>query len=146
MVGVYDSDGPINVAATASETIYQGYVYKISSDAITVITAKGDTAVCVADESTVDAEQTARVARSGEQVGVWPLGCGRIVKVASVASQTWAIGAPVYLHDSVDGMVTTSAATSRPIGHYMGAGETTSASNGDLIDTLLDVQIGAATV
>jgi len=145
-MGSLNNSTPRQVAATAAETIYRGYVYKISSNALTKITAKGDTAVAVADASTVDSTGTARAARTGEKIGAFFLGCGDIVQVASVASQTWAVGAAVYLDDSVDGQVTTSASTSRPIGHYVGVGEVTSASNGDLIDVQLDVPSGAATV
>lgn len=146
MVSVDGNSKPYNLAATASETYYAGNVVKADTNAVTIIDAKGDTALGVVDQSTINSEQTARAARSGESIGVFLLGSGAIVKVSSVASQTWALGAEVYLDDTVDGSVTTSAATSTPIGHYVGAGETTSASDGDLIDVLLDVQVGAAAV
>lgn len=141
-----DKSIPINMTCTNAETYYEGYVYKITTNALTIIDAKGNTAVAVCDQDSVDAEQTAKAAVTSEKKGFFPIGCGAVVYVASVLSRTYAVGCPVYLDDAVDGMVTESAATSRPIGHYMGDGETTSATSGDLIPVVLDVQIGAATV
>lgn len=144
MPAVYEQLGPINIAATSAETFYAGELVKITSNAITSSTDKGDTIVGVVDQSTVTGEQTARAARSGEMVGVWVLGCSRIVKVMSLTAMTYAIGAAVYADDT-NMYCSTTASTSRPIGHYMGVGEVTTAT-GDLIDVILDVQIGAATV
>lgn len=134
------------VSASLATLTQEGLVLKKDTgNTLTLITAKGDTAVAVLDQAFVDDEQTVKTTVSGDKVGVFFLGSGAIVKVASVTTLTWTTGAAVYLDDAVDGMVNTAAATSRPIGHYVGDGETTTAS-GDLIDVILDVQIGAATV
>ena len=113
----------------------------------TFLEAKGDTAVAIADQKLADTEGTATTARTGQKVAVFMIGCGAIVNVAATKNETWAVGVPVYLDDTVDGMVSITAATSRPIGHYVGDGETTTvATDGDVIPIVLDVQIGAANV
>jgi len=141
-----DGSVPFQLALTASEGVAQeGLVFKITSNALTIVTAKGDTAVAVADQKLADTEGTATTARSGQKIAVYLIGSSAVVNVASKNTETWAIGAPVYLADDVDGAVTASASTSRPIGHYVGDGETTSASL-QLIPVILDVQIGAANV
>lgn len=140
-----DGSKPYNMTCTNGITYYEGFVYKVSTNAMVIIDAKGDSAVAVCDVSTVDNEQTARATVTGEKIGFFPLGCGSIVYVASTLTQTWAVGAIVYLDDTVNGMVTTSASTSRPIGHYMGDGETTSGTDGDLIPVILNVRMSEAT-
>lgn len=138
---------PRNMTLTGAKTLdKEGLVLKKGSgNTLEIITAKGDTAIAVLDQAIVDVTQTSRATRTGEKAGVFILGCGAVVNVASVTGITYTTGAAVYLDDSVDGMVTTTAATSRPIGHYVGDGETTTAS-GDVIPVVLDVQIGASTV
>jgi len=128
------------MAATAAETYYEGYLVKVTTNAVTIIEEDGDATVGVVDQSTVDAEGTARAARSGELIGVFPLGCGEVVKVASKASQTYALGARVVNSDDVDGMsaATGDSDTDMIVGTYVGDGETTSATDGDLIDVLLN--------
>ena len=143
-----DGKVPFQLTLTAAEGVSQeGIVFKITSDALTIITAKGDTAVAIANQKLADTEGTATTARTGQKVAVFMIGCGAIVNVAATKNETWAVGEPVYLDDTVDGMVSITAATSRPIGHYVGDGETTTvATDGDVIPIVLDVQIGAANV
>lgn len=134
------------VSASLATLTQEGLVLKKDSgNTLTLITAKGDTAVAVLDQAFVDATQTAKTTVTGDKVGVFFLGSGAIVKVASETTITYTSGCAVYLADSTDGMVNITASTSRPIGHYVGDGEATTAS-GDLIDVILDVAIGAATV
>ena len=140
-----DGSVPRNMTMTADEGIAQeGLVFKITTNAMTIVTAKGDASVAVADQAMMDDTQTAVTARSGEKEGFFLLGSGAIVRVASATAITYATGAKVYLDDAQDGMINVTAATSTPIGHYVGDGETTTA-NGDLVDVILDVMIDAAT-
>lgn len=140
-----DGSVPRNMTMTTDEGIAQeGLVFKIASNALTITTAKGDAAFAVADQALLDDTQTARTANADEKVGVFILGSGAIVKVASITGITYATGDKVYLDDSQDGMINKTAATSTPIGHYVGDGETTTA-NGDLVDVILDVMVDAAT-
>lgn len=136
----FDGSSPVNLTCTAAETYYEGYLYKTTTNAQTIISADGDSTICVCDQSTVDAEQTARAATSGEKIGFFLLGCGAIVYVASKASQTYTVGARVVNSDDVDGMCahTASDAGDMLIGSYVGDGETTSTTDGDLIPVCLN--------
>lgn len=134
------------VTASKSNLTQEGLVLKKGSgDTLELIVAKGDAAVAVLDQAFVDSTQTTKTTATGDQVGVFFLGSGNIVRVASVTGVTYAIGDIIYLDDSTDGMVNKTAATSTPIGHYVGTGETTTA-NGDLINVNLDYGIDSATV
>lgn len=142
-----DGKTPMNYPVTASKSnlSQEGLVLKKGSgNALELITAKGDAAAAVLDQPFVDATQTAKTTVSGDQVGVFFLGCGAIVRVASATTITYATGAKVYLDDAQDGMINVTAATSTPIGHYVGTGETTTA-DGDLVNIILDVMVDAAT-
>jgi len=143
-----DGSIPRNMPMTAakSDLAQEGLVLKKGSgDTLELITAKGDAAVAVLDQAYVDSTQTARTTVTGDQVGVFFLGSGAVIRVASVTGITYALGDVIYLADANDGMVNKTAATSTPIGHYVGTGETTTA-DGDLIDVILDHVIDAATV
>lgn len=142
-----DGSVPRNYPATASKSDFdqEGLVLKKGSgNTLELITAKGDAAAAVLDQPFVDATQTAKTTVSGDQIGVFFLGSGAIVRVASATSITYTTGCKVYLDDGFDGGVNITAATSTPIGHYVGTGETTTA-DGDLVDIILDVMIDAAT-
>ena len=136
-----DGSTPFNMTCTAAETYYEGYLYKVTTNALTIIDADESITVAVCDVNSVDAEQTALAAVSGEKKGFFPLGCGAIVYVASKASQTYTVGCLVVNSDDVDGMcaVTASSAGDMVVGAYMGDGETTSTTDGDLIPVLLSV-------
>ena len=138
---------PIQMVATTAQSDFNyGYtLVKGSGNTVQVSTTVNDTILGVLDQSVVDEEQALRATRADESVGVWPLGCGRPVTMRSKASQTWTLGAAVYNNQTADtaGQVATSSSNSaRKVGHYFGAGETTSSSDGDEIKVLLDVGIG----
>lgn len=129
----------------AAEAIVEGYVYKDNgSGQMTKTTAKNDVAVAVALSSSLDPQTGAPVVKAaGDPHGFALIGSGLIVKVASVASATYQFGAKVYLSTTA-GMVTSSVATSTPIGHYVGKDNMTTSSAGELIDVYLDMPIGSA--
>lgn len=136
------------VTASKSDLDQEGLVLKKNSSANTLeLTASvDDTGVAVLDQAYVDDEGSTRTTASGDKVGVFMLGSGAIVNVASLASQTWTIGAAVYLAQtsSANGHVETSSSNSpKLIGHYAGEGETTTSSDGDLIPVVLDMAPGA---
>lgn len=148
MTAVDGISKPFNypVSASLATLSQEGIVLKKDTgNTLTLITAKGDLVHAVLDQAFVDSSQTAKTTVSGDRVPVFWVGSGAVVRVASVTTITWAFGEAAYLSDTVDGMVTNVAATSRPIGHYVGEGETTTAS-GDLVNVLLDVAVGASTV
>ncbi len=133
----------------AAEAIYKGKLYKDNgSGQMTVCTAKGDTVVAIALESTVDAQTgDAKTLAAGDQADFALLGSGMIVQVYSEASTTYQTFGAVYCADTTDGACNITAATSRPIGFYMGKDATaTSSSAGDLIPVYLGTAIGAANV
>lgn len=142
-----DGKIPRNMVVTAAKSnlTQEGLVLKKGSgNTLEVITAKGDAAVAVLDQAFVDSTQTAKTTVTGDRVGVFLLGSGAIIKVASATTITYTVGCKVYLDDGLDGGVNVTAATSTPIGHYVGDGEATTA-DGDLVDIVLDVMIDAAT-
>lgn len=138
---------PRNMLLTAGlATFTEGIVLKKGSgNTLEIITAKGDAAVAVMDQSFVDMTQTAKTTVTGDRAGVFLLGSGDIVKVKSATTITYTTGCIVYLDDGVDGAINITGATSTPIGHYVGDGEATTA-DGDLVDVILDVSIDTATV
>ena len=139
------SGDPVQLVATVSKTDFNyGYLIKKNSGAntIEVATTVDDTIVGVLDQSVVDEAQAVRTTVSGESVGVHLMGNGKNVVMRSKASQTWTIGCAVYNNQTsdTDGMVATaSGASATKVGHYSGAGETTSATAGDEIKVCLDV-------
>lgn len=133
-----DGSKPMNLTCTAAETYYAGYLYKVTTNAMTINTTGATISVAVCDQSTVDDEQTARAAVSGEKVGFFPLGCGAIVYIASALSQTYTTGMRV-INSETDGMcdATVGSTGDNLVGMYVGDGETTSAADGDLIPVCL---------
>lgn len=133
---------PRNMVLTASlATFTEGAVLKKGSgNTLEITTVKGDAAVAVMDQSFVDMTQTAKTTVTGDRAGVFFLGSGAIVKVKSATTITYTVGARVFLDDGVDGAINITAATSTPIGHYVGDGEATTA-DGDLVDVILDIPI-----
>lgn len=116
---------------------------------VTLIDAKGDTAIGIIADAIKDPKTDSyEVAAAGDKRNYYPLGCKEIVHVyASAASQTYSPGAAIYLADNVDGAVTPSPATSRPVGHYprnMAAQVTVAA--GEKVPCYLDEEPGASTV
>ena len=140
MTLVFGEGTPINLTATSGEYYLEGSLVMVTTNAVTIIDADESIAVGVVDQKTVDAEQTARAVVSGEKIGIWPLGCGKIVNVRSIDAQTYTVGCLVVNADAVDGAcaLTASSSGDMVVGVYMGDGETTTA-DGDLIPVLLSV-------
>lgn len=137
---------PENLPMSTGITVAEGYlVMKDSGNTLTLATTVNSTVVGVVDQTPTDAEATARVTRAGEKCGIYLMGSGAIVNVASLTGNTYTLGCAVYnvQTGSTDGMCETSSAnTATKIGHYVGEGEVT-ASAGQLIKVILDVaQIG----
>ena len=139
------SGDPIQLRPTAGKTDFNpGYLVKKNSGAnnIEVATTVNDTIIGVLDQGNIDGEQALTATVSGRDVGVHTMGCGKNVVMRSVASVTYVIGQAVYNAQtaSTDGLVdndSTNSATK--VGHYVGVGETTSATDGDEIKVCLDV-------
>ena len=128
------------------EAIVEGYVYKeySTTNQMTKISAKGDEAFAVALSSTLDPVlATAKTMTAGDCWEFALLGSKVTVQVASKTGITYAHTDKIYLCDDVDGMVNNVAATSVPIGHYVGPAVTT-ASSGQLIEVFLDITSGTA--
>jgi len=140
MTAIYGNDAPVNMTATAAEYYLQGSLVMVTTNAVTIITADESITVGVVDQKTVNAEQTARAVVASEKIGIWPLGCGRIVNVRSQDAQTYTVGMLVVNSDTVDGAcaITVGSTGDNVIGTYMGDGEVTTA-DGDLIPVLLNV-------
>lgn len=138
------SGDPIQLPPTAGKTDFNyGYVVKKNSGAntIEVATTVNDTIVGVLDQSNVDIAQALTATVSGKDVGVHTMGCGKNVVMRSVASVTYVIGQAVYNAQtaSTDGLVDNDSTNSATcVGHYVGVGETTSATDGDEIKVCLD--------
>jgi hypothetical protein len=137
-----DESKPMNMPMTASKSNlgYEGLVLKKGSgNALELATAKGDQCVAILDQAFVDSTQTARTTASGDELGVFFIGSGKIVKVASQTTLTWATGDTCFISDASDGLARNATETSsRPIGHYVGTGTTTTADY-DLVTVILDV-------
>ena len=113
---------------------------------MTKISAKGDEAFAVALSSTRDPPRgSAKSMTAGDNWEFALLGSKMIVTVASKTGTTYQFGGIVYLCDDVDGMVNATAATSRPIGHYVGPDALATTASGQLIQVYLDIPIGTAT-
>lgn len=134
-----DGSKPFNLTCTNAETYYEGWLYMTTTNALTKITADESITVAVCDKNSVDDEGTAKAAVTGEKKGFFPLGCGKGVYIASQALQTYTVGCRVVNSDSVDGMCAMTAGSTGDnlVGMYMGDGEVTSATDGDLIPVCL---------
>ena len=149
-MGLVRGDGKEELPC-AAEAIYEGYLYRAYSGAtpnygMTITTSVGDVVAGIAEESSKDAFGAAKTLAAGDKASFYLPGCGKIVKVASVITQTWHRGAAVYTSQSAnaDGMVETSSSSAVMIGHYMGPEGIQTATSGQLIEVLLDVKIGGA--
>lgn len=93
------------------------------------LTADGEVCIGIAaGESSRDADGTLET--SGATVSMFPLGA--VMMVASKASQTYTTGLLVYV--GAGGLaIDSDDASSKVLGVYVGSGETTSSSDGDLI-------------
>lgn len=138
-------DKPIQMAVTASLSTFTKEGLLLIKDSavntLSVSTTVDDTIQAVLDQPIVNEAGTVRATRSGESTGVFPVGSGKIVYVASLTGMTWALGAAVYNGQSAGtaGCANTSSSNSATkVGHYVGAGEVTAADY-DLIPVVLDV-------
>lgn len=142
-------DGCEELPCTAL-AIKEGYQYKIlsgSSYRMGLADTVADVVTGIAVESSLDAVGAAKTLVAGETALFYVPGCGKKVKVASLASKTYHRGAKVYGGQTadVDGLASTDNSNSAQcIGHYFGAENLTTAANGELIDVLLDVPIGGS--
>lgn len=128
----------------AAEAIYEGKVYKYnSSGRMTVITAKTDLGQAVAICSSYKANGDAKIMAAGEGHPFAMLGSNMLVHCYSGISETYTDGDIVYLHDTVDGAVTTSNSSSVAIGTYEGMSELTTTAAGDLVAVRLNRAPGA---
>jgi hypothetical protein len=143
------SDG-ISELPCKAEAIVEGRLYGVDSGSsyrMTKAAAVNDVISGIAMESSFDAVGAAKTLTAGETALFYNPGCGKVVKVASLASMTWHRDAPVYAAPTASGsyMVSTSSANSaQKIGHYKGQEGLVTAADGDLIDVLLDVSIGGS--
>ena len=132
---------PVNVPVTASESLQEGYlVKKDTGNTVTIATTVDDAVFGVVDQTPTDGEATARTTNSGERIGIFPMGCGKIVNVASVSGDTYTLNDAVYMGQTADtdGYCSNDSSNSATkIGHCMEA--VTTASAGELIQVILDV-------
>ena len=137
-------DRPIQMAVTTSLSTFtkEGLLLlKDSGNTLKVSTTVDDTIQAVLDQPIVDETGTVRATRDGESTGVFPIGSGKIVYVASLTGMTWTLGAPVYNGQTAGtaGCANTSSANSATkVGHYVGAGVVTAADY-ELVPVVLDV-------
>ena len=128
----------------AAEVIYEGKVYKYnSSGRMTVITGKTDLAQAVAICSSYKANGDAKTMAAGEGHPFAMLGSNMLVHCYSGISETYTDGGIVYLHDTVDGAVTTSSSSSVAIGTYEGMNGLVTTAEGDLVAVRLNRAPGA---
>ncbi len=128
----------------AAEVIYEGKVYKYDAyGRMTVITGKTDLAQGVAICSSYKANGDAKTMAAGEGHPFAMLGSNMLVHCYSGISETYTDGGIVYLHDTVDGAVTTSSSSSVAIGTYEGMNGLVTTAEGDLVAVRLNRAPGA---
>ena len=129
----------------AAEAIYEGKVYTYnSSGRMTVATNVSATAYAVAICSSYKANGDAKTMAAGEGHPFAMLGSNMLVHCYSANSETYKVGAAVYL-DAVDGAVSTAATTTGTvcIGTYEGMDGLVTTAVGDLVAVRLDRAPGA---
>lgn len=126
----------------AAEAIYEGFLYKWSSNKLTVHTTVTDVPAAVAAYSTKDADGDAKTMTAGDKVLFYLRGCGLEVNVAMAASEALTTGCIVYGEQtaSTDGHASIDSSNSAvALGHYYGDAQTTSATAGTLYPITLDI-------
>ncbi len=128
----------------AAEAIYEGKVYTYdSSGRMTVATDVSATAYAVAICSSYKANGDAKTMAAGEGHPFAMLGSNMLVHCYSANSETYAVGAAVYL-DAVNGAVSTATTTGTVcIGTYEGMDDLVTTAEGDLVAVRLDRAPGA---
>lgn len=129
----------------AAEAIKRGYLYKMSSGNMTKTASVDDKPTGVACWDSTDADGDAKTMTAGDYWNFYPIGCGKIVEVAFLASQNLVAGVTkIYTSQTAetDGLAGTSSENSATaIGHYMGRKNvTTSTTAGTCYPVLLDVE------
>jgi len=127
---------PRNATLKAGLTVTgAGYILTNDSTNNTMdLTAAGEVALGVsADESERDASGLV----TGGLVSYYPL--GGVLMVAADASQTLTTGLTVYA--GAGGLLTTTAGSNKKLGLYIGEGETTSATAGDLVPVMTGASV-----
>lgn len=124
-------------ATLKSGTTVVGAGYILSNDGTNNkldLTAAGEVALGIsADESERDSSGLV----SGGLVSYYPL--GGVLMVAAAASQTLTTGLTVYA--GAGGLLTTTAGSNKKIGLYIGEGETTSSTAGDLVPVMTGASV-----
>lgn len=136
-----DGSVPISMPIYKGQTIYEGSVLTISGTTLALATSSGSQFVAIADQATVDAEQTARVTRDGEYIGVHLAGTGHIVRVKSTAV-TYTIGEGVYVGNTT-GYCMDLGAAGAGANRIGTSKEAATAVAADLITVVLDNPSGA---
>lgn len=138
---------PFDMPMTTSKSnlTQEGLVLKKGSgNALEIVTAKGDQGVAILDQMFAYQDQSQKTTISTTKLGVFFIGSGDKVFVASQDALTWATGDTCFISNATDGMCRNATeSSSRPIGHYFGSGTTTTA-DGDLVEIILDVAQGAS--
>jgi len=126
----FSGTDPVSMTVKDSTTV-AGYGYLLTNDSTNNkvdLTANNEVCIGVsAGESSRDADGTLET--SGATVSMFPL--GGVLQVRSQASQTYTTGLLVYAQAS--GLAGTTSSSRKLLGVYVGDGETTSSSAGDLI-------------
>ena len=129
----------------AAEAIYEGKVYTYDAyGRMTVATSVSATAYAVAICSSYKANGDAKTMAAGEGHPFAMLGSNMLVHCYSANSETYEVGAAVYLA-AVDGAVSTAATTTGTvcIGTYEGMDHLVTTAEGDLVAVRLDRAPGA---
>ena len=131
---VIDTGAPRHTKTmTTAEQCIEGYLYKMSTDDLTLITAKGDLVRYVGLENSLDPDGTAKTA------GNCIVADDGIVNVASKTG-TYRVGGYVYASDDVDGMATPTDPTSGTIiGTYEGKAAKVIGTEGDFVSVRLNI-------
>lgn len=119
--------------------IYEGYLYKWSSNQMAICTAVTDTVVGVAAYSTKDADGDAKTMTAGDKVNFFLLGSGLEVNVAMAASENLTTGCTIYTGTNGQASIDDSSSSATAIGHYYGDAQTTSSTAGTLYPVTLDI-------
>lgn len=128
----------------AAEVIYEGKVYTYDAyGRMTVATNVSATAYAVAICSSYKANGDAKTMAAGEGHPFAMLGSNMLVHCYSANSETYEVGAAVYLA-AVDGAVSTATTTGTVcIGTYEGMDHLATTAEGDLVAVRLDRAPGA---
>ncbi len=128
-----------NVVAATGSSFEEGFLVIDSSNTLAIYTTQAQVSIGVVDQTPTDADAAARTTRAGEAVGIFFIGSGLIVNVASANGDTYALGAVVYggQTSDTDGYCSSDSSNSAVAIGHCARGVTTTAA-GQLIEVLLD--------